>query len=153
MRAVDGGAGRFLVEHRVSYRGVSGTADLYDRRERLAVDWKTTKKAKIRALRRSGAAPRNYVTQLQTYGAGLAAAGESPERVALVWLPVDGTLSDVHAWVTPYDRAVADAAIDRLESLRGLTPAAVAASPSRLCEWCDWYQPGGGDGCPGAGEK
>lgn len=148
-RDLDGGSGRFLVEQPVTYRGVAGTADLYDRRERIGIDWKTTKKSKIRNIKRSGIAPAKHVTQIQTYGAGLAAAGERPERLALVWLPVDGALTDVHAWVTEYDPAVADAAIDRLEGLRGLPPAAVTATPSRLCDWCDWHQPGGGAGCDG----
>ncbi|QXJ19651.1 PD-(D/E)XK nuclease family protein [Actinomadura graeca] len=152
-RALDAGSGRFLVESTVTYRNVSGTADLYDRRERIAIDWKTTKKNKIRTIRRSGKAPQNYVTQLQTYGAGLAAGGERPERVALVWLPVDGGLGDIFAWVAPFDQAIADAAVDRLGSLRGLPPRSVAATPSRLCAWCDWYQPGGGQGCPGNGEE
>lgn len=153
-RDLDGGSGRYLVEQPVTFRGISGTADLYDRRERTAIDWKTTKKNKIRTMRRNGTAPPHYVTQLQTYGAGLAASGERPERLALVWLPVDGALSDVYAWVTAPDPAVADAAVDRLESLRGLPPASVPATPSRLCEWCDWYQPsGGGEGCPGNSDK
>lgn len=149
VRSLDSGAGRFLVEVKASYRGVSGTADLYDRRTRTVIDWKTTRKSRINTIRRT-APPPKYVTQIHTYGAGLEAVGEDPERVALVFLPVDGRLSDVHAWVAPFDRAVADAAIDRLDRARTAPVEAAAPSPSRLCEWCDYYRPrGGGEGCPG----
>ena len=147
-RSLDGGAGRFLVEAKASYRQVSGTADLYDRRTRTVIDWKTTKAGKIRTIRKT-APPPNYVTQIHTYGAGLEAGGESPERVALVFLPVDGKLTDVHAWVAPYDRSIANQAIDRYEGLRAAPLEAAAPSPSRLCEWCDYHQPRGGSGCPG----
>lgn len=147
-RDLDGGTGRFLIESKVTYRGVSGSPDLYDRRPRTVYDWKATKVSKIHTIRRNGPPP-NYVTQIQTYAAALADSGETPEHVALVFLPTDGKLTDVFAWVAPYDRSVADAAIERLEALRGLPPMQVTPTPSRLCDWCDWYQPGGGQGCPG----
>ncbi|WP_242884039.1 PD-(D/E)XK nuclease family protein [Actinomadura litoris] len=147
-RTLDTGAGRYLVETKTSYRDVSGTADLYDRRTATVIDWKTTRKSKIRTIQKT-APPPNHVTQIHTYGAGLEAGGESPERVALVFLPVDGTLNDVHAWVAPYDRSIADAAIDRYEGLRAAPLEAAAPSPSRLCEWCNWYRPRGGEGCSG----
>lgn len=150
-------AGRFLVEHRVTYRGVSGTLDLYDRRSRTLYDWKFPKLAKARRARTDGA-PRHYWWQLQTYAAGLQLAGETPARVVVAYMPVDGRLDDVTALAQPVDRAQADDAIDRLETLRqqlaaAEQPGAVPAQPSRLCPWCPYHRPGwAGDlnvACPG----
>jgi hypothetical protein len=157
-----GPPGRYLVEHRVSYRGTFGTLDLYDRRTRTVIDWKFPRKTKANRMRADGP-PRSYVWQGQTYGAGLAAAGEQPERVAVVYVPIDGTLSDVFAFVWPIEIGVADEAADRLSTVAQQYgndaeghPGQVPAQPSRLCPWCPWHRPkwtGDPDvACPG-GDK
>jgi hypothetical protein len=154
-RRLDGRSGRFLVEHPVTYRGITGNVDLYDRRHRTAVDWKSTTKAKIKRIAHDGP-PSRYLVQGMTYGAGLIAAGELVDYVAIVYVPVDGLLADIHAVVRPFDRATADTAIDRYESVARDTathgPAALPAHTSALCGWCDWYRPGhpaDAHGCPG----
>lgn len=148
--------GRFLVEHPVAYREVRGTLDLYDRRTRTVVDWKFPKLAKARRVR-SGGPPRHYLWQIQTYAAGLELQGEQPAHAAVVYIPVDGTLADIFAWVVPVERAQADEAVERLETVRELTtakrPGGVPKQPSRLCPWCPYYRKGWlGDAdaaCPG----
>jgi hypothetical protein len=150
-QALDAGTGRYLVEHAVAYQGVSGTCDLYDRRRRLVIDWKTLKLSKLRSIRQHGP-PANHVIQTQVYAAGLAEAGEDPARAALVYLPVDGHLSDLHVWAAEVTPAVAEGALARADVLAQTPPAEATATPSRLCPWCDFYRPDATDlsvACPG----
>lgn len=154
---IDGGSGRFLVEHPVSYRGVSGTVDLYDSRRAAVIDWKSTTKGKLRDIRRRGPNDK-YKIQAHTYGAALAAAGYPVRLVALAFVPLDGELADTYVWTAPLDTTVADEAIDRLDRLRAqydteaFTPADFTPTPTRLCPWCSHYRPESADlaiGCPG----
>lgn len=147
---------RYLVEQPVRYRGIPGTLDLYDRRRRLGVDWKSTSKAKLRTIRKDGPTVRQQV-QIQTYGAALRELGEDPQRLALVFVPRDGTLDDLYVWSTVPDQAFVDQWIGRYEALqdavaKGKSPADISPSPSRLCTFCDHHVPGSTDpsrGCPG----
>ncbi len=148
---LDATAGRFLVERALSYRGIPGTVDLFDRFTKTVVDWKSTTAAKLKRLRHEGPTA-SYVVQTQLYGAALAAAGEDVRHVALAFLPIDGELADLWVWRAPYDQAVADRAIDRIERLAGRAPKDVPATPDRLCPWCHHYRKGSTDltvACPG----
>lgn len=154
---LDHGMGRYLIETPVMYRGVPGSADLFDRRRGLLVDWKTTAKAKLRTLRKDGP-PRRYQIQIQLYAQAMIARGEQVEQVALVYIPRDGNLNDLWVWTAPVDKALADTAIDFYEDLvdrivkADNSVAAAATRPSRLCGWCSHYRPDSTDievGCPG----
>lgn len=154
-RRADRRTGRYLVEQPLTYRGVPGTADLFDRQRHILIDWKTTLLKKLRIIAREGP-PRRYVVQAQIYGAAFDAMGEHVERVALAYLATDGELKDLYLWHTAFDRAVADEAIDRFERLATAEPAAVPANPSRLCRWCNHYRPGSKDlsvACPGTTDQ
>ena len=154
--------GRYLVEHPVSYEGVAGTLDLYDRRTRTLIDWKTSRTAKIRRTAVDGP-PRHYRWQSQVYAAGLLAQGETPTRCAVVYIPTDGELADVMAWIYPINADEADDAVARLTAVRerldivSNNPGAVDAQPSRLCPWCPYHRPEWtGDlavACPGEDKK
>jgi hypothetical protein len=141
-RRLDGGSGRYLIEHRVTYRDISGSVDLYDRRRRIVIDWKTPLRAKVRKVPTDGPS-HQYVVQAHIYGAALRAAGEDVERVGLVYLPPDSTLDQMQVWTRPLDMAVADEAIDRIVRIGtdGRPPAEVPATASRLCGWCPYYRP------------
>jgi hypothetical protein len=154
-RRLDAGSGRYLVEERLVYRGIPGSCDLYDRRRRMVVDWKSILLKKAAHVRHDGP-PAKYVTQGQLYAAALAERGEDVQDVAIVWLALDGTLADLQAHVTAYDRAAADAAVDRYEAIRAHAsldgPQAVEPSPTRLCPWCAHHRPGATNhavACPG----
>lgn len=137
--------GRYLVEHAVSYMDVHGTVDLYDRRVRTVIDWKFPRKARVRRMLADGVPPQ-YRWQVQTYAAALESVGESPTRVAVVCIPVDGGLDDIVAFSWPYNLADADGAVGRLHTIRdALTvnddPGHVKATPTRLCPWCPYHRP------------
>jgi hypothetical protein len=147
-RALDKGSGRYLVERHVSYQGTPGTVDLYDRLTRTVVDWKTSTKAKVINVRRNGPSA-GHLTQIQVYGAGLAAIGEDVAAVALAYVPVDGTLDDIYVHRVLYDGAIANAATVRALKVGGeqlmarttLDPALVKPTPTKLCPWCPYHQP------------
>lgn len=153
---LDGGSGRYATELALSYRGIPGTADLLDRRRGVVIDWKFKPAAKIKRLIREGVEQLSpgYVVQAHGYGTALKAAGENVSAVALAFIPSDATLAEIHVWSAPLDATVADAAVDRLEALRGFTPAQIPPRPGPLCGWCPFYRPGwAGDldqACPGA---
>jgi hypothetical protein len=131
---------RYLIEHRVEYRGVSGTADLFDRQLKRVVDWKTASKEKLRRIKAKRQWTPQWTVQTAIYGAGMEAAGETVEEVSIVLIPRDGELSDVIALTRPYDRDIADKAIDRLEELAGARPSEVSTFPSALCGWCPFFR-------------
>lgn len=150
-RRLDHGAGRFLTEVPVTYRGIPGSADLYDSFLKVLLDWKTTGKDRLAKYRADGP-PINYRVQVQIYSAGLIDAGFDVQTVALAFLPYDGSLRQLYIWETTPDRTEADAAIDRLEGLRGKDPADVPPVPDRLCAYCAHYNPRSTDlnrSCPG----
>lgn len=148
---------RWLVETPVTYRGIPGTCDLYDRRRRLVIDWKSTSKSKLRRLRSDGP-PEQAQVQIQIYGAALRTLGEDPQRLALAYVPRDGSLDDLWVWSTTPDQGLVDHWVGRFEALvdlhaAGADPSQVDALPSRLCGWCAHYNPTSTDlarGCPGA---
>lgn len=158
MARLDLGTGRHLIEHPVRYRGVPGTVDLYDRYKGLVVDWKTSSLRRIKRYRSDGP-PSSYLIQASIYAEGLRAAGEDVRSIALVFVPRDGDLTDVWAWTTTPNKALADEWIDRYESIARTAqsdgPAAVAAKPSGLCTYCPNYRPRAADlttACPGEQE-
>ena len=158
-RRLDAGTGRYAVEQTLAYRGIPGTADLLDRRHAVVIDWKFKPLAKIKRIAREGVeklAP-GYIAQAHGYGAGLMAAGEKVSAISLCLIPTDGDLADIHVWSAPLDAAVADRAVDRLEALRGFTPAQIPNRPTPLCPWCPYYRPGwAGDrnqACPGTQDQ
>lgn len=145
---LDRGSGRYLVETRVSYGGVPGTVDLYDRATRTVIDWKTSTLAKIAQVSKHGPSLRQ-MRQVQVYGAGLAARGEDVAAVALAFLPIDGKLTDLYVWRAALDPVMAETVVARVRALCNrdlmdpvrVDPADVKPTPSRLCPWCPWYQP------------
>lgn len=148
---LDQGSGRWLIEVPVSYKGIPGTCDLFDRFLCMVVDWKTTSLRRLADLKRGGV-PASYLWQINVYAAGLREQGEDVRQVALVFIPTDGTLNDIWAWTAPFDMELANRAARRRDQLMGQDPSTVPASPDRLCPWCDFYQPNATDlskACPG----
>lgn len=143
-RRIDAGRGRWLIERPVEYMGIPGSADAYDRRKRLLIDWKSTAKAKIRRIAKDGP-PQRYIIQSQLYAQALRAIGEDPQQIAIVYLARDGGLNDLFVWPLPVDKSIADAAVARITTIKKELEVKNAGSftptPSNLCGWCDYCQP------------
>lgn len=152
---IDGGARRYLVETPITLDDVPGTADLLDRRRKVLVDWKTSTLSRIKEYRRAGF-PDKYRVQVMVYGTALVARGEEIDDVALCFVPVDSTLSDIYVWRAPLDTELAKEAVEAYhviaETAVQAGPGELPANPSSLCKWCDHHVPGSTDlsiGCPG----
>jgi hypothetical protein len=161
-------AGRYKIEERVTVRDspietarISGSSDLYDRVTCTNYDWKLVGKSSLEKYRSKGPGPQ-YRVQAHLYGLGQENAGETPRRVAIVFVGRYHELI-IHVWSEPYDRQVALDALDRLDRIRQrfqelepeANPAAWAEIPiaeDAKCRFCDWLLPGSTDlskGCPG----
>ncbi len=104
-------------------------------RRRLRWDvpgWTSTR----RSLRRKPEWMPRWTVQANVYGAGLVAAGECVEEVAIVLIPRDGDIDDALALTRPYEQSVADAAIDRLERLAEVDPSGLPACTEHFCDYC-----------------
>lgn len=153
----------YLVEQRVNIRGnLAGTVDLYDTKNGVVIDWKTTGASKLAAYRKDGADPQ-HVIQVHLYAYGLAAAGADVKKVALAYLPTSGQLSDGHVDIRDYDPQIALDAFTRLDTIHALLAqvdveqnpefwSQIPAKTSRLCAWCPYFKPFSkalDEGCPG----
>lgn len=153
----------YLVEQRVNIRGnLAGTVDLYDTKNGVVIDWKTTGASKLAAYRKDGADPQ-HVIQVHLYAYGLAQQGADVKKVALAYLPTSGQLSDAHMDIRDYDENVALDAFKRLDTITSLLATAdveanpqlwsqIPAKSSRLCAWCPYFKPFSkalDEGCPG----
>lgn len=159
---------RYKIEERVMVREgytedstLAGSSDLYDRHTATVFDWKLTGVTSLDRYRREGPGPQ-YRTQAHLYGLGQENAGETPERVAIVFVARHHELR-IHVWTEPYDRTVAVDALHRLDRIRqqlmDLEPdihperwSQIPTSDQAKCRFCPWFKPGSADlsaGCPG----
>lgn len=157
LRALDGSAaGRYLIEALVTYRGIVGHVDLFDRFSHRLFDWKTTMLNRIRKYQTSGVPP-NSAVQAWIYAEALREAGEDVRTIAITYIPRDGDTHDLWTWTTTPNKDKADLWVDRYLNLMGriedgTQPGDVEAVPSALCPWCPNYRPSSTDlsiACPG----
>lgn len=145
----DNGAGRYLIEHKVTMTTpegitVGGSLDIYDRVTGEVIDWKLPSSRSRKKYARSGP-PAGYRIQAHLYAYGLENAGESPKRVANIYLPPEGKLSDAVAWSEGYDRRIALQALARFEKIAGIVqgdPENIKLIPKTvtpLCHWCSMW--------------
>jgi hypothetical protein len=162
------GVMRYRIEERVTvHRGygegdtITGSSDLYDRLSGTVYDWKLVGTSSQDNYRRKGPG-QQYRKQGHMYGLGQENDGETPKRVAIVFVARYHELK-VHVWSEPYDRQVALDAVARLNELRQqviqadpqTNPGAwdlFPMSEDAKCRFCPWLKPGSTDlsqGCPG----
>lgn len=133
---------------------------------------------KLRADLAAGRGPRReYQVQLHTYGLGYVNRGLHVDRVMLIALPAAGELDDALMWCAPWDRAVAEQAMARVDRIHALTstlgPAALTVTNGALraagvpqladgddealavaldghgCRFCPWLRVGADDPADG----
>lgn len=166
---IDGTTPRYKVEEKVTVREgytddatLRGSSDLYDRLSGTVFDWKLVGTSSLDNYRRKGPGDQ-YRIQAHLYGLGQENAGETPTRVAIVFVARYHELK-VHVWTEAYDRQVALDALARLDRIRqqlmDLDPeqfperwSQIPTSEQAKCRFCPWLKPGSTDlsvGCPGA---
>jgi hypothetical protein len=166
---LEDGRPRYKVEERVTVLDsaietarITGSSDLYDRLTGTVFDWKLVGKSSLDKYRRNGPGDQ-YRKQGHMYGLGQENAGETPTRVAIVFVARYHELL-IHVWTEPYDRQIALDALARLDRIQArlldLDPeshpetwADIPTSTDAKCRFCSWMKPGSTDlstGCPGA---
>jgi hypothetical protein len=153
----------FLIEQRVTIRGsLAGTVDLFDVKNGVVLDWKTTGATKLANYKKFGA-DQQQIIQVQLYAYGLAQQGADVKKVALCYLPTSGSLTDMVMVMHDYDEQVALDALARIDAIHALLAAVdveanpefwsqIPAEADRLCAWCPYFKPFSKsleDGCPG----
>lgn len=141
---------RWLIEQRVyPAPGFGGSMDAYDMRDAAVLDWKfpgATTMTKVRKDRDPGVI---YRTQAHLYGLGAENMGLSPKLVRIVFLPRAGFSTGAFVWEAPYDRTIAQAALDRMWATMTMAyDLRVEDHPDRyslfpvtphMCEYCPFY--------------
>ena len=154
---------QYLVEHPVSVTNeLAGTADLYDRVNKMVIDHKCVGATAMKSRKKDGMTHQQRV-QINLYGLGLVNQGWEVEKVALAFYPLGGRLDGLHTIVEDFNPQLAKDAIARLEDtqtlLWQLDPEEnpqnwnlIPTTPTRACSYCPWYLPfstDGAKGCPG----
>lgn len=143
---------RWLVETEVTIRpGLFGHCDLYDMWTNTVIDHKFPGVTAIRKYKRQNYPSQQYEWQAHLYGKGWANAGLPVKNVALVMYPRSGLLRDTWMWQVPYDEAIAEKALKRVDDL--LVSMNIAESFDKLeelmllmrrdtehCDWCPYFQ-------------
>jgi hypothetical protein len=145
---------------------IQGHADLYHIPSQRVVDVKTYGSTMAAKLKK-GEVPEGYFKQLQLYGMGYENSGIPVKQVSLYFVPRAGWLSDAKIFTYPYDRSVAQAALDRMYGLAyRLMELDIVNQPQRWlevpatpsgqgCTYCPFFRPSEMDigpsdnGCPG----
>jgi len=151
---------RWLVEQRVHpSSGLSGSCDLYDTHTDTVIDHKVVGSTTLADAKAHGPTPQ-YRIQVHTYGLGWERLGKQPREVAIAYWPRSGYLSGLYVWREPYDRSIADAALDRLSNISAAAlsldivehperTALIPAAPSDSCSHCAYKSSAARDGgCP-----
>ena len=134
------GADVIGTEVSVVYGGVPGHVDVLERHR--IDDVKTSRLANIAMWEADEQAVAAKWQQVQGYAAGAVDAGlVDPDglTVALWLVPIDGRFTDWRLWERPFDRAVADAALDRFDGIRQRKAAGERLRQEKPYGWCkDW---------------
>lgn len=150
----NGNSGRFAVETRLNFPSKlvpKGTADLLDRKLRVIIDWKWMGYWSLKKLIESGPSE-TYQVQAHVYAYGAIVRGEKVDRVAIVGMPRQGSsLDEMFVWSAPYDKAIAEAALKRVEDINDRIRADMADGIDRAdslqalpidsgsCKYCPHY--------------
>ena len=158
---------RFLTEFRVDVgeidgQQIVGSADLYDRVTATGIEWKVVGVTTLRRVRAEGASTQ-YRVQAHLYGRGFRRRGLPVERVACMFLPRNGELSDAVMWSEHYDESIATEALTRADAIayamRIASPDAIIpqlAATEDMCGHCPWFRPGiaaTATHCPGPDDR
>lgn len=152
--------GRWLSERRVTVRAdLTGSCDLFDTWTNTVLDLKVPGVSKMTEYRKRGPSE-VYRRQAHAYGRGYRNAGFNVARVGIWFLPRAGQLATSHLWTEPYDDALVDETLARLDNAMVLiNDFDVEAHPERWawfpktvdnCQFCPFFTPTGNHPSPAA---
>lgn len=149
---------RWATSLKVELTGyMRGTIDLYDTATSTVIDHKVVGPTALKRYRADGPS-QQYRRQVHLYGCGLRLAGYDVRNVGIAFWSRSGQLKDSFYWSEPYDEAVVEDVLRRLDAIKATTTAlGTAALPlvrtaDAYCMWCPFYLPAVTDvttGCPG----
>lgn len=144
-RRVDPWEERYLLEKEWKHENLMGHVDLYDKQEKMVVDWKTTKKTGLRYF-----PSKQQRWQVQLYGYLLTMNNMPVEKVVLVAIPRDGDERDIVYHEEDYNPDVVAEAFAWMDSI---TNAEFSPAPEKdvaFCQfYCNFYDKTGEKGCAG----
>ncbi|MGH9248809.1 MAG: hypothetical protein ACRD0W_04725 [Acidimicrobiales bacterium] len=132
-------------EQLVTYRGRPGHVDEVrvadDDQPGEVTDWKFPSLAASLTWHNDSEALDDKRTQVHTYAAALIEEGMIREgaTVRILVAPVDGRFTDWWAWEEPFDRAVADAAIDRYLDVVRMREGGIRPPREKPWAWCEQF--------------
>lgn len=145
LMAVDPWQDRYEREVEVSYAGITGHADVYDKQDQEVIDWKTTTKSKLAKF----AGPQKWM-QVNLYGYLLTHTGKPVRTVTLVGIPRDGDERHILYVSQPYEESIAVEGLQWLADVRDTVDAPDPEKPVYYCKpYCGYYDASGVNGCPG----
>jgi hypothetical protein len=148
---------RWITSVRVEITGyLGGTIDLYDAAFRRVIDHKVVGATTLRSAVKEGPSEQ-YRTQCHLYAFGLINAGYPVEEIGIMYWPRTGYLKDAHLWTAPYDEAVVEQALRKIDALRDLVQVGTRVLPliptgEAHCLYCPNYLPASTiieEACPG----
>lgn len=160
------GSGRYVTEMPLTFGSAvvpRGTSDLLDRVLFMIMDHKLMGRWSLDKLIQNGPSE-TYRIQGQIYALGAVLAGEKVREVAIIgWPRQESSLDKLYVHVEPFDRKVAEAALQRVERIAeeafrlGQGPhsqleVAQEFAPGDDCKWCPFHLKNDKNfsrGCPG----
>jgi hypothetical protein len=151
MRQSRGQQPRWISERKVTVRhDLSGTCDLYDLDTDTVIDVKFPGTTAMTRYKKEGPSP-EYRVQAHLYGAGYRNEGYNVTTVGIWFLPRAGQLASSYLWTEPYNHAVVDDVLTRIDLAHSMVEhLALGAEPQRLnllpktphnCGFCPYFTP------------
>lgn len=137
---------RWATSLRVELPGyMKGTIDLFDDLEKTVIDHKVVGNTTMQRVKK-GDISEQYRTQVHIYATGLRLRGHEVNNVGIVFWSRSGQLKDTIGWSEPYDEAIVETALRRIDALKTVTAAGPAALPliptaDAFCLYCPYYLP------------
>lgn len=135
----------YLVEQEVEAFGIKAHVDLYVRSAKAVVDWKSVKSKNLNYF-----PSKQQRWQVQVYGLLLSESGFEVETVNLVAIPRDGDERDIKVHSEPYDRSIAEEALEWLQAIKNSSEAPAPGKDASYCQfYCKYFDASGELGCTG----
>jgi CRISPR/Cas system-associated exonuclease Cas4 (RecB family) len=145
IRLADPKGEEYLVEQEVEAFGIQAHVDLYVKSTGAVVDWKSVKSKNLNYF-----PSKQQRWQVQVYGLLLNEAGFGVNTVNLVAIPRDGDERDIKVHSEPFDKSVAEEALEWLQAIKNSAEAPAPGKDSSYCQfYCKYYDASGELGCIG----